>query len=227
MTDKVTLEEAQAELAPAATPAPTPAGRPPRNLWQSLGPFAIFVALFVVVAVLQPNFMGGGGLSILATQATPILLVALGQSAVLHVGSLDLSNAAMALLAAILVNIWIGIPFNMVILYGGLQEIPRELYEAAALDGAGPWRTFRSITLPMLRPVVTVVLVLGFMSTVKILDLILALTGGGPADLTHVLATLGIRYLRLDQVDMSMAAVVCAMPFVLPLVYVLMSRLSK
>jgi multiple sugar transport system permease protein len=53
------------------------------------------------------------------------------------------------------------------------------------------------------------------------------LTGGGPADLTHVLATLGIRYLRLDQVDLSMAAVVCAMPFVLPLVYVLMRRLSK
>jgi multiple sugar transport system permease protein len=53
------------------------------------------------------------------------------------------------------------------------------------------------------------------------------LTGGGPADLTHVLATLGIRYLRLDQVDLSMAAIVCAMPLVLPLVYFMMKRLSK
>jgi len=101
-----------------------------------------------------------------------------------------LSSPDVALLAAVLVNIWIGIPFNMVILYGGLQEIPRDLYEAAALDGAGPWRAFRSITLPMLRPVITVVLVLGFMSTVKILDLILALTSGGPADATQTLGTL-------------------------------------
>jgi multiple sugar transport system permease protein len=53
------------------------------------------------------------------------------------------------------------------------------------------------------------------------------LTGGGPADLTHVLATLGIRYLRLDQVDLSMAAIVCALPLVLPLVYFMMKRLSK
>lgn len=101
-----------------------------------------------------------------------------------------LTSPDMALLSVILVNIWIGIPFNMVILYGGLQEIPRELYEAASLDGASAWRTFRSITLPMLKPVITVVLVLGFMSTVKILDLILALTDGGPADATQTLGTL-------------------------------------
>ncbi|MGA5125621.1 carbohydrate ABC transporter permease [Streptomyces pseudogriseolus] len=101
-----------------------------------------------------------------------------------------LTSPGMALLSVILVNIWIGIPFNMVILYGGLQEIPKELYEAASLDGASAWRTFRSVTLPMLKPVITVVLVLGFMSTVKILDLILALTDGGPADATQTLGTL-------------------------------------
>lgn len=108
MSDKVTLEETQASLAPAAAPEPAQPSRRPRNLWQSVGPFAIFVVLFIVVAVLQPNFMGGGGLSILATQATPILLVALGQAFVLHVGSLDLSNAAMALLAAILAASFLG-----------------------------------------------------------------------------------------------------------------------
>ncbi|MFI8202638.1 carbohydrate ABC transporter permease [Streptomyces sp. NPDC085937] len=101
-----------------------------------------------------------------------------------------LTSPDMALLSVILVNVWIGIPFNMVILYGGLQEIPKELYEAASLDGASAWRAFRSVTLPMLKPVITVVLVLGFMSTVKILDLILALTDGGPADATQTLGTL-------------------------------------
>ncbi|MEU7241660.1 carbohydrate ABC transporter permease [Streptomyces sparsogenes] len=118
-----------------------------------------------------------------------------------------LSSPSVALLSAVLVNIWVGIPFNMVILYGGLQEIPRETYEAAALDGAGPWRTFRSITLPQLRPVITVVLVLGFMSTIKILDLILALTGGGPADSTQTLGT-ATYHLSFQQLDFGQGAVV-------------------
>ncbi|GAA1191010.1 sugar ABC transporter permease [Streptomyces hebeiensis] len=118
-----------------------------------------------------------------------------------------LSSTGVALAATVLVNIWIGIPFNMVILYGGLQEIPRELYEAGALDGAGAWRTFRSITLPLLRPVVTVVLILGFMSTVKILDLILALTGGGPADSTQTLGTVTYQ-LSFQQMNFGQGAVV-------------------
>ncbi|MFK0119686.1 carbohydrate ABC transporter permease [Streptomyces sp. NPDC090994] len=118
-----------------------------------------------------------------------------------------LTRPDMALLSVILVNIWIGIPFNMVILYGGLQEIPKELHEAAALDGASAWRTFRSVTLPMLKPVVTVVLVLGFMSTVKILDLILALTDGGPADATQTLGTLTYQN-SFVQLDFGAGAVV-------------------
>ncbi|MEU1693416.1 carbohydrate ABC transporter permease [Streptomyces hirsutus] len=118
-----------------------------------------------------------------------------------------LTSPDMALLSVILVNIWIGIPFNMVILYGGLQEIPRELYEAASLDGASAWRAFRSVTLPMLRPVITVVLVLGFMSTVKVLDLILALTDGGPADATQTLGTLTYQN-SFVQLDFGAGAVV-------------------
>ncbi|MFI7386184.1 carbohydrate ABC transporter permease [Streptomyces sp. NPDC049813] len=118
-----------------------------------------------------------------------------------------LTSPGMALFSVILVNVWIGIPFNMVILYGGLQEIPKELYEAASLDGASAWRTFRSITLPLLKPVVTVVLVLGFMSTVKILDLILALTDGGPADSTQTLGTLTYQN-SFVQLDFGAGAVV-------------------
>ncbi|GAB3444997.1 sugar ABC transporter permease [Streptomonospora sediminis] len=118
-----------------------------------------------------------------------------------------LSSPDLALLSVVLVNIWIGIPFNMVILYGGLQEIPKEIREAAVLDGAGFFRRFFGVTLPMLRPVVTVVLVLGFMSTIKILDLILALTGGGPA---HSTETLGTHTYQLSflQLDFGQGAVV-------------------
>lgn len=99
-----------------------------------------------------------------------------------------LTSPEMALMAVIIVNIWVGIPFNVAILYGGLQDIPEELYEAAALDGATGWRAFRHITWPSLRPVVSVVLVLGVVYTVKVLDIILGLTNGGPANATQTLA---------------------------------------
>ncbi|MEY9968711.1 multiple sugar transport system permease protein [Streptacidiphilus sp. MAP12-16] len=99
-----------------------------------------------------------------------------------------LSSVSVALFSVTLVNIWVGIPFNLVILYSGLKEIPPELYEAAALDGVGPWSRFRYITWPLLRPVVTVVVVLGFIYTVKVIDIILVVTGGGPANSSQTLA---------------------------------------
>jgi multiple sugar transport system permease protein len=100
-----------------------------------------------------------------------------------------LTSTSLALVAVILVNIWIGIPFNLTILYGGLQDIPEELYEAAALDGATGWQRFRYVTWPLLRPVVSVVLVLGVVYTIKVLDVILGLTGGGPANASQTIAT--------------------------------------
>nr|WP_235928839.1 sugar ABC transporter permease [Marisediminicola senii] len=99
-----------------------------------------------------------------------------------------LTSPGVALIAVILVNIWIGIPFNVTILYGGLQDIPEELYEAGALDGATGWAAFRYITWPNLRPVVSVVLVLGVVYTIKVLDIILGLTDGGPANSTQTLS---------------------------------------
>jgi multiple sugar transport system permease protein len=100
-----------------------------------------------------------------------------------------LDSVRTAMIGVLLCNIWIGIPFNMVILYGGLQSIPGDLYEAAALDGAGRWTQFRRITLPMLRPVITVVLTLGLIYTIKVFDIIWVLTGGGPANSTQTVTT--------------------------------------
>ena len=100
-----------------------------------------------------------------------------------------LTSPTLALVSVVLVNIWIGIPFNATILYGGLRDIPEHLYEAAALDGATGWRAFRYITWPLLRPVVNVVLVLGVVYTLKVIDIILGLTGGGPANATQTIAT--------------------------------------
>jgi multiple sugar transport system permease protein len=100
-----------------------------------------------------------------------------------------LTSPDVALIAVVIVNVWLGIPFNVALLYSGLQNIPEELYEAGALDGATGWKSFWHITWPSLRPVVTVVLVLGVIYTLKVLDIILGLTGGGPANATQTLAT--------------------------------------
>jgi multiple sugar transport system permease protein len=99
-----------------------------------------------------------------------------------------LTSTTVALVSVILVNIWIGIPFNMVILYSGLQDIPTDLYEAAKIDGANGVRTFWHITWPLLRPVVGVVVILGFIYTAKVIDIILVVTGGGPVDASETLA---------------------------------------
>lgn len=99
-----------------------------------------------------------------------------------------LTSPDVALIAVIVVNIWVGIPFNVTLLYGGLQDIPEELYEAASLDGATGWKAFWHITLPNLRAVISVTLVLGVVYTLKVLDVILGLTGGGPANATQTIA---------------------------------------
>ncbi len=138
-----------------------------------------------------------------------------------------LNNPTIALTMAIGVHIWKSLPFWTLILIARRLAIPDEMYEAAAVDGATKWQKFRFITWPSMKTLYLTCTILSMIWTLGDFNSVYLLTGGGPADLTHILATLGIRYLRLDQVDMSMASIVCAMPLVLPLVYFMMRRLSK
>jgi multiple sugar transport system permease protein len=92
-----------------------------------------------------------------------------------------------ALWAAVATNVWVGIPFNMLLLLPALQAIPQGLYEAAEVDGASAWQRFRHITVPLLRPAALSVILLGVIYTFKVFDLIYVLTGGGPVDATTVL----------------------------------------
>jgi multiple sugar transport system permease protein len=112
------------------------------------------------------------------------------------------------------------------ILVAGRLATSRAL-RAASVDGATAWQKFRFITWPSMRTLYLTCTILSMIWTMGDFNSVYLLTGGGPADLTHVLATLGIRYLRLDEVDMSMAAIIVALPAVLPLVYFMMKRLSK
>jgi multiple sugar transport system permease protein len=138
-----------------------------------------------------------------------------------------LNNPQLALGLAILVHIWKSLPFWTLILVAGRLAIPGEMYEAASVDGATSWQKFKFITWPSLRTLYLTSTILSMIWTLGDFNSVYLLTGGQPADQTHVLATLGLRYLRLDQVDLSMATVVCAMPLILPLVYFMMKRLSK
>lgn len=138
-----------------------------------------------------------------------------------------LNDPTLALTFSMLMHVWKSLPFWTLTLIAGRLAIPTEQYEAAAVDGATNWQKFRFITWPSMRQLYLTATILSMIWTMGDFNSVYMLTGGGPADLTHVLATLGIRYLRLDQVDLAMASIVVALPFVLPLVYFMMKRLSK
>jgi len=138
-----------------------------------------------------------------------------------------LNDPTVALTMAIGVHIWKSLPFWTLILITGRLAISHDLFEAADVDGASWWQKFRYITWPSMQTLYVTCTLLSMIWTLGDFNSVYLLTGGGPADLTHVLATLGIRYLRLDQLSLAMASIVCAMPFVLPLVYFMMKRLSR
>jgi multiple sugar transport system permease protein len=137
-----------------------------------------------------------------------------------------LNDPTLALSLSMLMHIWKSLPFWTLILVAGRLAIPSEQYEAASVDGATRWQKFRFITWPAMRSLYLTSTILSMIWTLGDFNSVYLLTGGGPADLTNVLATLGIRYIRLDQVDQAMATIVVALPFVLPLVWFMMKRLS-
>ncbi|WP_409050081.1 carbohydrate ABC transporter permease [Sphaerotilus sp.] len=138
-----------------------------------------------------------------------------------------LNDPTLGLSFAMLMHIWKSLPFWTLILVAGRLAIPGEQYEAASVDGATRGQKFRFITWPAMKDLYLTCTILSMIWTLGDFNSVYLLTGGGPADLTHVLATLGIRYLRLDQIDLAMASLVVALPLVLPLVWVMMKRLSK
>jgi arabinogalactan oligomer/maltooligosaccharide transport system permease protein len=111
-------------------------------------------------------------------------LVALGQT---RIDFFDTTTKA--LITVIIVNVWLGVPFMMVALLGGLQAVPGELYEAAEMDGASPWQRFMNVTLPSLRPVSASVILLGTIWTFNMFPIIWLVSRGGPAGTTDILVT--------------------------------------
>jgi multiple sugar transport system permease protein len=99
-----------------------------------------------------------------------------------------LGSPVWAIHAAIVMDVWKATPFAALLLLAGLQTIPRELYMAARVDGAGRWATFRHVTLPLLMPVILVVLAFRTMDAFRVFDAVYVLTGGGPGNSTETLS---------------------------------------
>lgn len=137
-----------------------------------------------------------------------------------------LTTPGTAMIAVIVANVWIGIPFNTILLSTGLTTIPQELYESASVDGANSWQKLIKITLPLLRPTIESVLVLGFIYTFKVYDLVYVMTEGGPVNSTHLLSTYSYK-LSFDMFQYSKGSAVANVLFlILLLVGILYLRIT-
>jgi len=125
-----------------------------------------------------------------------------------------LINNNTAIWGVIIANIWVGIPFNMILLSTGLTTIPGSIYESADIDGARSLQKFFFITVPMIKPAIMAVLTLGFIYTFKVFDLIFIMTNGGPVNSTEVLSTLAYR-LSFDEFNFSKGASVANVLFII------------
>nr|WP_244986982.1 sugar ABC transporter permease [Oceanobacillus caeni] len=138
-----------------------------------------------------------------------------------------LGQQSTALIAIIITNIWIGIPFNMILLLSALQALPTDVYEAAKIDGANKFQSFFKITVPLLRPAVLVILILGIIYTFKVFDIILIMTGGGPVNATQVLPFYGyeLAFINFDfGLSGAVATIILVILLCISLIYLYMVR---
>lgn len=125
----------------------------------------------------------------------------------LKLGDVSLLKTTWPMVAIMLVNIWRGTPFYGVSFLAGMQTIPEELYEAAIVDGANSWNRFWQITLPLLRHVISIVLLLSIILTLADFQIVYVLTRGGPANSTHLFATYAFQ-LAVPSTDLGTGAAV-------------------
>jgi multiple sugar transport system permease protein len=150
-------------------------------------PGMVFMRSVILSAWVMPGVVIGIVWAIVLNEASYGLMNLLLST--VGIGSVAwLSNPNTALVSIIIANVWRGTAFSMILQYAGLQSIPDELYEAAEVDGAGALQSFWYITIPQLKPIILINIILITISTLNTFDMILALTGGGPGRATEVLS---------------------------------------
>ena len=123
-----------------------------------------------------------------------------------------LSDRFWARFAVILVNVWFGAPFFLIMYLAALKSIPQELYEAAAIDGASAWQRLVHVTLPMMRNIIAITVLFSIIVTFANFDIVRVLTQGGPRNSTHLFATYAFR-LGIESGDVPLGAAVSLFMF--------------
>ena len=125
------------------------------------------------------------------------------------------------------VDAWRTIPFMFLVMYAGLEVLPAELFEAAAVDGASRWQAFRHITVPLLAYIMLVAVLIRGMDAFRELDIIFVLTGGGPGTATQVIQMLSYRVFGLGHMGLANALGMITLALVAVLCYLLMRAILR
>jgi multiple sugar transport system permease protein len=133
-----------------------------------------------------------------------------------------LGDPTLALVSIIIVDAWRTIPFMFLVMYAGIEVLPGELFEAAAVDGASRWQAFRHITVPLLAYIMLVAVLIRGMDAFRELDIIYVLTGGGPGTSTQVIQMLSYRVFGLGHMGLANALGIVTLALVAVLCYLLM-----
>jgi multiple sugar transport system permease protein len=137
-----------------------------------------------------------------------------------------ITDANMAIYSLTIANIWLGIPFNFILLYTGLKGVPIELYESAEIDGAVGLKKTLYITVPILKPIIITTLLLGAIFTIKVFDLVWIITGGGPGNSSHLFSTYSYQ-LAFGNYNFGLGAAVSVMMILIIIVVVSILNLIK
>jgi multiple sugar transport system permease protein len=198
--------------------------------FQQQFPGASFLRGLVLAGWILPPLVIGAVWKWLLASDNGILNYALQSLGVISSPIFWLSDPATSLIAVTMANVWFGLPFNMILIAAGLAGIPRDIYEAAALDGAGPVRRFISITLPLLRPTLYALVALSTIYTMRAFDLIWTMTHGGPVDSSNIFPVWSYR-LSFEVFDFAGGAAISTLMllivFLVALVYVRSVRAEK
>ena len=188
-----------------------------RGFWRAvvLVPYAMpgFVAFMVWKLIYNPDV---GALNIFLMQ------IGLIDSPIAFLG-----ERTWAMPSVIFATIWRGFPFWAIMFLAALQAVPKELYEAAAVDGANAWHRFKNISLPGIRPVILIVFMLSTINTINSFEAIWLTTAGGPSDATVILPVFAYRGLAAFQIGESAAAALSMVPVAIVIAIFLLNKLKK
>lgn len=188
-----------------------------RGLWRAL----------VLVPYAMPGFVAYMVWKLIYNPDVGALNIFLNQIGLIDTHIAFLSDGHYAMPSVIIATIWRGFPFWTIMFLAALQAVPKELYEAAAIDGGNAWHRFRHISLPGIRPVILIVFMLSTVSTINSFEAVWLTTGGGPADATLILPVFAYRGLVQFQIGQSAAAALSLMPVILAFVILILRKLKK